>query len=247
MPVTINTSNLTGFCQEVARHTPGVRFWDAMIHEVGKVMEGCVRLTLGDKRKITKSVEYQNRMLNEGTKRKPILYVTKSGLVWFADYPGTQYAGVAKGRKTGSGKTFHPMTEFFHYGQPRWLRYQQFLADLRNKQVEVRMVMGRAAQSWVQIADSLGIRIDVPAYVRNAVPFKGRRHVNGTSRTIRSINGAMIEMTNVNPVLLGTIDGARILRTSIVGREKYFRHGITEGYLSDVRATAARFQGLKAA
>lgn len=248
MPVIIDTSNLTSFCREVSRNTPGVRFWDAMIHEVGKVLQGCVRLTLGDKWKITRSVEYQNRMLNASkSKRNPILYVTKAGLVWFADYPGAKYAGVAKGRKTGSGKTFHPMTEFFHYGQPRWLEYQQMLTDLRNKQIEVRMVMGRAAQSWVQIADALGIRIDVPGYVRDATPYKGRKHTNGFAREIRTLNQAMIEITNTNPVLLGTIDGGRILRVSIAGREKYFKHGISEGYIADVKDTAARYKGLIAA
>lgn len=248
MPVITNTSNLTNFCRDVARHTPGVRFWDAMLHEVGKVLEGCVRLTLGDKWKITRSVEAKNRTLNEpGSKRSPIIYVTKAGLIWFADYPGFGNEFVAAGRRTGSGKTFHPMSEFFRYGNPRWVRYQGFLDQLKNKQIEVRMVMGRAAQSWVQIAEALGISINVPGYVRNATPFKGGKRISGFSRKIRSVNGAIIEMTNTNPVLLGTIDGNRVLQTSINGRLKYFRHGVTEGYLADVRATAARYQGLKAA
>lgn len=247
MPVFFKTDNLTGFCRQVAQNTPGVRLWDAMIHEVGKVCEGCVRLTLGDKWKITRSIEFKNRTLNEG-KGKPVLYFTKLGIGWFADYPGAGYEGVAQGRKTGSGKTFHPMTEFFRYGQPRWLRYQQMLADLRNKQIEVRMVMGRAAQSWVQMGESLGVRMDVPGYVRNATPFKGKSgRITGSSRKIRSINGAILEMTNINPVLMGTIDGALILQKSIRGRLQYFKRGVTEGYIADVRATAARFQGLKAA
>lgn len=248
MPCIFTTNNLTSFCQEVARNTPGVRYWDAMLFEVGKVLEGCVRLTLGNKFKIARSVEAKNRTLNEsGSKRSPIIYVTKAGLIWFADYPGPGYEGVAEGRKTGTGKTFHPMSEFFHYGQPRWTRYQQSLLDLKNKQIEVRMVMGRAAQSWVQIADSLGVRINVPGYVRDAVPFKGKKHVNGFSRTIRTMNGALLEMQNVNPVLLGTIDGGRILRTSILGREKYFRHGISEAYINDVKTIAHRYDGLIAA
>lgn len=247
MPVITDTTNLTNFCRDVARHTPGVKFWDAMIHEVGKVLEGCVRLTLGDKWKITRSVENKNRTLNEsGSKRSPIIYVTKAGLIWFADYPGAGYEGVATGRKTGSGKTFHPMSEFFYYGNPRWVRYQQFLMDLRNKQIEVRMVMGRAAQSWVQIAEALGVKINVPGYVRDASPFRGRRRTTGFARRMRSVNGAIIAIENINPVLLGTIDGGLVLRKSIKGRLQYFRHGITEGYLNDVRATAVR-HGLKAA
>lgn len=140
MPVIIDTSNLNGFCREIARMPViGRNAWDVMLYEVGKILENCVRLTTQDAAgKMKRSIEFQNRMLNDGGKRSPILYVTKKGLVWFADQPGAGYEGVAKGRKTGSGRTFHPMTEHFRYGQPRWLLYQQMLADLRNKQIDVR-------------------------------------------------------------------------------------------------------------
>lgn len=251
MPVTVSTNNLTSFCQEVARYTPGVRFWDAMIHEVGKVLEGCVRLTLKDNWKIIRSIEFKNRSLpapgQTYGRHVPVIYFNKRGIGWFYDEAGPGNQGKAAGpRNIGKSKTFHPMTEFFHYGDPRWARYESFLAQLKNNQIKIKQVVGRAAQSWVQIAQSLGIRIDVPDYVTNATPFRGgMTHVNGTSKEIRSVNSAVLQMTNINPVLLGTIDGNRILVTSIRNREKYFKHGITEGYLEDVKRTANRYQGLK--
>lgn len=246
MPAIVDTSNLTNFCRTIAHWEPGVKFWDVMIHEVGKVLEGCVRLTIKDKWKITRSIEFKNRSLpfpgETYGRHKPVIYVNKRGLIWFYDEAGPENVGRAEGpRNKGKSKTFHPMTEFFRYGEPRWARYQAFLSDLKNKQVPVQMVLGRAAKSWVQIAESLGLSINVPGYVRNAAPFKGRHYVNGTSRRFRTFNGALLEIRNTNPVLLGTIDGAHILRTSIKGREKYFYHGISDAYIANVKETAMRY------
>lgn len=248
MPVRTDTSQINGFCRSIATANVGVRFWDAMIFEIGKVLEGCVRLTIGDSYKVTRSVEHKNRTLRFGGKGSgpAIIYFTKAGIAWFADEPGEGYEGVAKGRTPG-GKSFHPMSEFFHYGNPRWERYQGFLAQLKDRQIPVREVMGRAGQSWVQIAQSLGLQINAPDYVRNAPGFRGVKHINGLSKSIRSVDGAIIEIKNIAPVLLGTIDGNRILNASIKGRLKYLRHGIPESYIAKVKETASRYRGLIAA
>lgn len=249
MPVTIDTSNLNGFCRDIARMPAiGKSAWDVMLYEVGKILENCVRLTTrANVEKIKKSIEFKNRTLNQG-KGSPILYVTKAGLVWFADQPGEQYEGIAKGRKTGTGKTFHPMTEFFRYGQPRWTEYQQFLIDLKNKQIDARAVIGRAGQAWVQMGEGAGITLQgIPAYIRNAAPFKGSKKIHGYATKRASASSMILELVNQHQIFFGTMDGNRILQTSINGRYRYFQESMKRGVFDDVKQIAARYKGLIAA
>lgn len=248
MPIRVDTSNFNGFCRQIAARPLGLKVWDVMLYEVGKVLESCVRLTTREQvDKIKRSVEFKNRTLRFGAKGSgpAIIYVTKKGVVWFADEPGAGYEGIAQGRKAG-GKTFHPMTERFHYGNPRWARYQEMLAQLRNKQIDVRMVIGRAGQSWVQIADSLGLRINAPDYVRNAPSFRGAKRINGVSKKAMSADKLFLEMKNFAPILLGTMDGDRILQTSINGRASYFRKSVEEGVFENVAQVARQYPGLLA-
>ncbi|HEX6175889.1 MAG TPA: hypothetical protein VF089_17905 [Candidatus Binatia bacterium] len=256
MPTIVDFSYFPAFCRQIASQpTVGLKAWDVMLYEVGRVLEQCVRLTTRENvEKIKRSIEFKNRTLPDGKNSSgpPIIYVTKRGLVWFAEEPGPGNAGKAKGPRSiqalySSGKTFHPMTEFFRYGNPRWARYQAFLAQLKDRQINVREVIGRAGQSWVQIADALGIRIEAPAYVRNAPAFRGRKHINGTSQKYRTINHVALVMKNVAPILLGTMDGNRILQTSINGRRKYFETSLRKGVFDDVKSVARQYPGLRAA
>lgn len=249
MPVTIDTSNLNGFCRQIAAMPAvGKSAWDVMLFEVGKILENCVRLTTRTNvERIKRSVEAKNRTLQAG-KGSPIIYLTKSGVAWFADQPGPGYEGVAQGRKTGSGKTFHPMTEFFRYGQPRWLRYQQFLIDLKNKQIDARAVIGRAGQTWVQMGRDAGIELQgIPGYIRDAPPFRGNRKVHGYATKRTTASSMLLELVNQNQIFFGTMDGNRILQTSINGRYKYFQQSMRRGVFDDVKQIAARYRGLIAA
>jgi hypothetical protein len=254
MPVIVDTSRFNAFCRHVASRPIGRSTWDVMLYEVSKVLEGCVRLTTRDKvDQITRSVEFKNRTLRFGGKGSgpAIIYISKKGLAWFADEPGAGYEGIAQGPNSkrvfaSSGKTFHPMTEFFHYGDPRWERYQSMLAQLKDRQINVRDVIGRGAQSWVQIGNALGLSVNAPAYVRNAPPFKGTPHINGVAKKVRSADSLFIEMKNFAPILLGTIDGNRILQTSINGRSKYFDQKLRRGVFDDVKEIARAYPGLVA-
>lgn len=259
MPVIVDTSNLNGFCRKIASMPPiGRKAWDVMLYEVARILENCVRLTTrSNVERIKRSVEFQNRMLNENkTKRSPILYVTKAGLIWFADYPGAGYEGIAGYKKEGltnqrgmvGGKTFHPMNEHFRYGDPRWNRYQQFLMDLKNKQIDVRGVIGRAGQTWVQMANEAGIQLQgIPAYITNAPVFRGNTKQHGFARKFQSADAMWLELVNVGKIVLGTIDGNRILQTSINGRIKYFHDNVQRGVFDDVKQIAQRYKGLIAA
>jgi hypothetical protein len=251
----VDVSHFNAFCRQIVDQPSvkgmGLKMWDVMLFEVGKVLESCVRMTTEDKfNKIKISVEFKNRTLpfpgETYARHKPIIYMNKRGLIWFYDEVGPGNLGKAQGeRNKGKSKTFHPMTEFFHYGNPRWARYLVFLSELKNRKINVRQVLGRAGKSWYQIAQSLGIPIEVSAGVRNAPPFRGRSYVNGRSRKWITANGLFLEIENSAPVLFGTIDGNRILQTAINGRAEYFRRNMRFGVFEDAKEIARAYKSFK--
>jgi len=249
MPVIVDTSHLQDFCKRIAAMPPlGTNAWNVMLHEVARILENCVRLTTrANVERIKRSIAFKNRTLMGPGSSVPIVYITKAGIAWYADFPGAQYEGVAKGKRAG-GRTFHPMTEFFRYGQPRWSRYQQLLMDLKNKQIDVRAVLGRAGQTWVQMADAAGIPLTgIPAYIRDAPAFKGNTKRHGLARKFRNADSMWLEMINQGRIMLGTIDGNRILQTSINGRYQYFRRNMEHGVFEDVKQIARAYPSLKVA
>lgn len=245
MPTIVDTSQFNAFCKQIAAQPSvkgfGLKAWDVMLLEVKAILEACVRFTTRENlAKIKRSIDFKNRTLRVRGQTAPVIYFTKSGIGWFLDAPGAGNEGIARGRKV-DGKTFHPMTEFFRYGNPRWSRFQAFLAELKNKQIDVRAVIGRGARSWVEIGTSLGMHIAAPGYVRNAPAFRGRRYINGHSKRSRSGDGLFLEMSNTAPILLGTIDGNRILQRAINGRASYFRRNMKHAVFEDAKAVARAY------
>jgi hypothetical protein len=245
---TIDLSRFNAVCKELSKGS-GTPLWPVILSEVGHILGRCVQLTTEDKfDKIKTSVEFKNRTLRFGTSEPPVLYFTKDkknevgGVGWFWDPPGPGNEGKAMGaRGLVAGGTFHPMTEFWRYGDPRFGKYEVLKQELMDKQIDVKAVLGRAGQSWVQIGNSLGIELSPPppAYVRNAPPFKGTAHVNGRSIKTETTNGLELRLINSAPVLLGTIDGNRILQVAVNGRIKVFsvrfRKGVFENYAERAR------------
>jgi hypothetical protein len=240
--VTVDTSNFSRSIRGLSEIS-GAPIQSVLLSETGHILERCVQLTTREKAdRIERSVEFHNRTLKDGS-GKPIIYITKSGVSWFLDDPGAGNEGRAQGRIIG-GKTFHPMTELFHYGDQRWLRYQEFLNQLKAKHIDFREVIGRVALSWVQIGESLGIDVPAPGYVKNAPPFRGRAYVDGSGQKIQSTEGFFLEIRNRNPVLLSTIDGFRVLQTAISGRAAYFDQNLRRGVFNDLKERASRYPGV---
>lgn len=242
---TIDLSRFNDVCKELSRGS-GTPIWNVILFEVSRILGRCVQLTTEDKfDKIKTSVEFKNRRLYHEGSTAPLIYFNKKGLGWFLDEPGPGNEGKATGVKVG-GMTFHPMTEFYRYSDERWGRYQVLLQELQGKQIDVKGVLGRAGQSWVQIGSSLGLELfpTPPAYVRNAPPFKGTAHVNGRSIKSETANGLELRLINSAPILLGTIDGNRILQTAVNGRIAAFRTNFRTKVFEDVAERAKRYPGV---
>jgi hypothetical protein len=236
-------SQFSAFTNELSRMS-GTSQQAVVLFEIERILAECVRLTTRENfEKIKRSVEFKNRTLRVGDSGPARIYVTKKGLIWFADEPGSNYQGIAKGR-TSDGKTFHPMSEHFHYSDERWNRYQGFMAQLQAKQIVVRDVIGRAGQSWVQCGRALGLDVEAPAYVKNAPGFKGKTYLNGTGSKGETTKGFFAEIRNEAPILLGTLPGNQILQRAINGRVSYFEQNMRRGVFADVQERAKRYKGI---
>jgi hypothetical protein len=242
----VDTSDFSRFTTQISARI-GLAPWDVMLAEVGKVLDRCVELTTREKvDRIKRSIAFRNRTYRPNKSGPAILYFTKKGIGWFWDEPGPGNENKAKGKRVAGG-TFHPMTEFFHYGQDRWQRYQDVVAQLTANQIDVRDVIGRGAQSWVQIGQAIGVQVNAPGYVRDAIPWKGIPHINGRAYSTKTPDGIFVDLVNTAPLLLGTIDGNRILQTAINGRIAYFEQNLRRGVFDQVAQIARAYPSLRIA
>jgi hypothetical protein len=239
----VDISQFSAFTNELSRMS-GTSQLAVMLHEIERILAECVRLTTRENvDKIKRSVEFKNRTLRPSKSGPAIIYITKKGVIWFADEPGPGNEGIAAGR-TSDGKTFHPMSEHFHYSDSRWNRFQGFMSQLEANQIVVRDVIGRAGQSWVQCGHALGLDVEAPAYVKNAPGFKGHSYLNGTGSRGETAKGIFAEIRNESPILLGTLPGHRILQTAVNGRAAAFEIRMRKGVFDDVKERARLYKGI---
>lgn len=251
MSLTVDTRAFNQMVRELSKMS-GAPVKQVILAETGKILENCVSSTpVRSAQAIERSVRFQNRNLWEDAQWPPkargnvVVSITKTGAPWFVDEPGPQYSGVAQGRKVGS-KTFHPM-EFFHWSRARWARYQNALSILRTKQQNLGNALGSrglAAHSWWQIAASLGIQINVPAYVRNARPRNGQVYINGMGQKFETPTSFFVEIANNNPTLVGKLGGAGILTRAIQRRITHFGINVAKAVFNDLKRRARLYPGV---
>lgn len=160
------------------------------------------------------------------------------------------------GRLTRNGYAFTP--EPYHWSRGIWIDIQEAVADVRYRLTRAvpaaRGAIGLARQSWVQIADSLGIRLeDVPgsrlsaaglAAARRAIPSTGMMHVNGLGREERRAKGVLLRLINRYPA------GRKLrmdatLQSVMVRRVRYFEHNMERGVFNSMAATARAYPYLR--
>lgn len=114
---------------------------------------------------------------------------------------------------------------------------------------------GLARQSWVQIADSIGIDLSqvkggrsaaaAVAKARKAIAFNGRAYQNGTGSDTVAQGNHVITLINMLPYASGAkLD--RTLQRAISGRAGYFKNNLRHRVFEDFRTIAAKYPGLAA-
>jgi hypothetical protein len=144
--------------------------------------------------------------------------------------------------------------ERFHWKTGTWIDIVEAAADVAYQMRKAipagRKAIGLARQSWVQIADSLGIRLESVqgggalsaaglAKARSAIAATGRRYTNGLSRQER---GARASITLINRYPRGRNMGMdRTLAGVLIGRVRFFQQNMRRGVFFSIANTARAY------
>lgn len=148
--------------------------------------------------------------------------------------------------------TFKPTR--YHWKKGTWIDIVEAASDVASQMRKAipagRRAIGLARQSWVQIADSLGIRLETVrgggnlsaaglAKARAAIAANGRRYANGLSRQER---GARATLTLINRYPGGRKMGMdRTLAGVLIGRARFFQQNLRRGVFSSIAHTARAY------
>lgn len=148
-----------------------------------------------------------------------------------------------------------------HYSEYEWGVLKSALQAVRAQVGAARAAgvktIGLARQSWIQIADALGIRLETVrgggrlsssaiAKARGAMSYRGRKFINGLATRARNQAGTMLTLINRYPG--GRKEGLgldRIINGALLGQARYFDQNLRRGVFSSVAKTAKAYPFLQ--
>ncbi len=173
---------------------------------------------------------------------------------------GSQYGRVFLRKKNGDGyrrthdANFHPLNQ--HYTDKDWALIRAAINDAKvtvgRVTPEVKASAGLARQSWVLIADSLGIRLEsVPGGTvsagaitsSRAARARGNRQArNGASRIDQDATKYVVTLINRLPYG-NKLRFQGILDAAVAGRAKYMATALMKGFTGSAQDVARLFPG----
>lgn len=143
-----------------------------------------------------------------------------------------------------------------HWRRSDWTDIQEAKFDYVRRVVQaVRSAIkaiGLSRQSWIQIADSLHIRLeDVPGgkpsaaaigKARAAMASDGKAHTNGRSREAEMTDQYFVDLINGYPAQ-EKVGMPRVLLTAIRNRQKHFEMTLNKGVFDSFQSVAQQFPG----
>ncbi len=215
----VDTRQFNQMCRQFAKEV-NVPLPAVLKAEVGKVLETAVKYTASAKvSKITKRYE---------------------------DFVPMGQDAYSPKRIRRFGNLIGP--NLIYYMQNRYPRelWSRLLARRRELIARKRAARGLAKQSWLQLADALGVPISVPGYVNTAIPSTGQTYKNVSVSEKATDKGAEISISNAQPTI-NAIGGAGILQRATDGRSKYFYENMKRGVFNSLKEVARAYPGMKIA
>ena len=247
------TRNFASGIDQMARLT-GIDPKAIVLAEAGSVLKKAMSETKGPPSQATLTTAGRLRALKA-------LGFTRGGQVTItAGTRSTAYGRVFLRKKDGDGYrrthdgNFHPLNQ--HYTDAQWEVLQNAINDAKitvGKVVpETKASAGLARQSWLIIADSLGIRLEaVPgggisssgiASARAARARGNKQLYNGTSQT--EVEAGKFAVTLINRLPYGNkLRFQGILTAAVAGRVKFLQTAIAKGFAGSVADVAKLFPG----
>lgn len=251
---TVNTLGCTSYLNALARDV-GKPLEKVVMFEAAKVIQKCIASTPARQAdKIRKQTEFRNRTLwDNGDPEDPakrgsfVAGYGKHGEGWLLEE--SNWDGKGKRPRLVRGKSFHSMTEFLHWSDPRWARWQAAKARIEGKLHNVRQAVqsrGVAKNTWFQMAVDLGIAhlVNAPGYVKNAVSRNGRIYKHGFGKAARAAATFFIELRNDSNLVVNRLSGAAILQRAIDGRRAYYLSSVERGFSGSIADISRRYNGI---
>jgi len=261
--------NATGWNSMVAdlRAIKGGDFQPILLDQAGQLLKLCIKYTpAASAAKIRQQVKTKNSRVDQkgGAKLTKNVRPGSANNVWLIDdstwdrcnWPKTKdkysiEGSLTKPQKIIDGRTLHLISSNRHWSVTRWARYKAMEALLEsNKTDEKKAVKSRGLtkQTWLQIADALGINIsdDVPQYVKGANTFKGNAAPTvGTAVQTTEAASFYVDISNASKILTGSnVDGAAILQRAMNARAKAFQFDLERGVFENIAQRAKRYPGI---
>jgi hypothetical protein len=148
-----------------------------------------------------------------------------------------------------------------HYSDYQWLVLKSALQAVRAQVGAARSAglktIGMARQSWIQIADALGIRLETVrgggrlsasaiTKARGAMSYRGRKFINGLATRERKQSGALLTLINRYPG--GRNQGLgfdRLINRHLIGQVRYFEKNLELGVFNSIAKTARAYPFLQ--
>lgn len=182
------------------------------------------------------------------------------GRVWMRSTSAGTTSSGRKGRwrlagRVGEGHRF--TSSWYHWRDQDWRDIQEAVMDLEahyNRDLPMaKRAIGLARQSFVQIADDAGIRLEHVrgghlsaagiAKARAAIASNGQRYLNGQAHHYERARAFTLELVNSHPrgVQMG-LD--RALARAINGRVAYFKKNMEKGVFDQLYAISRQYPNL---
>lgn len=205
------------------------------------------------KGKLTRAENPGDVSVNVGVRAAP-------RLVWVRSPANRRGGGRPFRLAGGMGDDYRSLTAMrYRWTDAQWAKVSQAVDHMRNAvpffTKRALKSVGLARQSVVQIADSLGIRLEsVPgggvsaagiAKARAAIAATafGRKYENGTGRQYDRAEQFFIELVNRLPYGY-KIGMDRTLAAVVNGRARFFRENLKRGVFDQLRTVAQKYPGL---
>jgi len=234
----------------------GKDFREIIVPEVGQLLRACVR-RMGPRRPdgvIAKRVSAHGSYIEFADGTKINTWKKSDHAEMFLDdstYPLYAARWPKKSRipPMEAGKSWHAMNDANrHWSGPRFAKFEKLDAErvavMNRRYLEALSARGLAHKTWNEIAELLGLSLDIPKWVKNAKDPKGRHFQEALATTIIDQAVCIVEFVNSNPLVVGRLRGEEVLAGALRDREKAFMIDMQKGVFDDVVRRAQRYPGV---
>jgi len=259
----VDPSGFLTMCESLA-HVAATTYERSLVSQVGAVLKNCLAHTSVASAENIKLMVKKRLGYVEFSDGTVIAQWRKAGdaemFLSPSTFPKYQNRWPKKTPKPAmkGGMSWHQMNDpQRRWADTRWADFQRKDSRLekqaeKNRRSDLKKALaarGLAKQSWLQIAESLGLtaeQIGAAAYVLRAKPSNGKTYQNGTSSKMGGTDEIVIEIENSSNLLthFSRPSGWDILQQAMDARVSAFERDLANDVFNDMENRMKRYPGI---